>query len=271
MCSGASKRRHSSTVAAVASGEAKKRLTSPPCARIVRTALPVWCTVASCPALSSRMVEETSSSSVSFWPSSCAEISRESRSSPGFLRRSATYPRRKSENSLAARLAVASVSRVRPCMYMATIRCDQSSSCGPISTGTPSISAMMVIGSGAAKAGRRSTVSPAGKASISSFASASTRGLSRSTCRETKARLTSVRSRVWTGGSSSSMELASTASKLARCERSCPTPRLSGMPAGFCRPKRRSRSRRLTSSKPPKHQNPNSSQKNAPLWPCSQA
>ena len=36
---------------------------------------------------------------------------------------------------------------------------------------------MMVIGSGEAKAGSRSTASPSGKASISSFASASTRGL----------------------------------------------------------------------------------------------
>ena len=41
------------------------------------------------------------------------------------------------------------------------------------------------------------------------------RGLSRSTCLETKARLTSVRSLVCTGGSSSSMEFASTPSKFA--------------------------------------------------------
>ena len=66
---------------------------------------------------------------------------------------------------------------------------------------------MMVIGNGDAKAGSRSTASPLGNLSISSFASASTRGRSCSTCRETKARLTSVRSLVWTGGSSSSIEL----------------------------------------------------------------
>ena len=53
---------------------------------------------------------------------------------------------------------------------MATMSCDQASSCGPISTGTPSISAMMVIGSGAAKAGNRSTWPLASKRSISSLA-----------------------------------------------------------------------------------------------------
>ena len=53
-------------------------------------------------------------------------------------------------NSADAWLASSSVSRVTPYMYMVTMRCDQSSSCGAISTGRPSISAMMMIGIGAA-------------------------------------------------------------------------------------------------------------------------
>ena len=88
-----------------------------------------------------------------------------------------------------------------------------------MATGTPSISAITVIGRGAAKAGSRSAAPSPSKPSISSCASASIRGRSFSTWRETKARLTSVRSRVCTGGSSSSMEFASIASKLERCSR----------------------------------------------------
>lgn len=76
---------------------------------------------------------------------------------------------------------------------------------------------MMVIGTGVAYAGIRSAVPSAVKPSISSWQSASTRGLSRSTWRDTKARLTRVLSLVCAGGSSSSMECASIAAKSLWC------------------------------------------------------
>ena len=55
-------------------------------------------------------------------------------------------------NSIEAWLASSSVSWVTPNMYMATMRLDQSSSCGAISAGRPIISAMTMAGIGAAKA-----------------------------------------------------------------------------------------------------------------------
>ena len=65
---------------------------------------------------------------------------------------------------------------------------------------------MTTTGIGVAKAAISSARCAAMIPSINSSASAAILGLRRSILRETKARFTSVRSRVWTGGSRSSIE-----------------------------------------------------------------
>ncbi len=142
--------------------------------------------------------------------------------------------------------------------------CDQASRSPARSVGTPSNSAMTMTGIGVAKASISSTSPWPSKRSISSWASAAMRGLSRSTWRETKARLTSPRSRVWSGGSSSSSEWRSTASQGARWAAGSGQPSSSRVATWrICRPKRRSRKAAATSSWAARHQWPYSSQKKA--------
>ena len=62
------------------------------------------------------------------------------------------------------------------------MRCDQSSRCGAISTGTPSSSAMIATGITAQNRSSRSQPPSAWNPSISVLASCATRGCSRSTC-----------------------------------------------------------------------------------------
>ena len=71
---------------------------------------------------------------------------------------------------------------------------------------------MIATGIGVAKSSIRSAAPLASKASIRSWASAAMRGASFSTWRETKARLTRLRSRVCSGGSISRIEWRSSAS-----------------------------------------------------------
>ena len=195
------------------------------------------------------------SSSLSFWPSSWAAINRMSRSSPGLLAPLGDVAARKSVK-LVRGLVGRLLGLVRAAMHVhGDHLCDQSSSCGPISTGTPSISAMMVIGIGAAKADSRST-SP-GFETVDQFVGQrfDTRPQSLDLARDESA----IDQRPEPGVHRRLQfqhRIGLDASKAARCVRSDPTPRLSGMPAGFWRPKRRSRNSRLTSSKPPKHQKP---------------
>ena len=73
------------------------------------------------------------------------------------------------------------------------------------SGGTPSISAMTIVGSGRAKSPIRSIRRRPRTSASSEPATASTRGRSSSTSRGVKAFCTSARSRVWSGGSTSSM------------------------------------------------------------------
>ena len=257
MCSGGSKRRHSSTVAAVASGVKKKRRGSPPCARMARdriAGLMHGGLVAGIEQQDGRRDQlvfgellavllggDQQRQQIVARPLAplgdvaAQEIGKFARRaigrslrSPG-CGRACTWP---------------------PCLW------DQSSSCGPISTGTPSISAMIVIGSGEAKAGSRSTARPASNRSMSSFGQ----------CLEARPEpfdLTRYEGpvdqcaqlRVDAAAPAPACELASTASKPS----DGPVPShaaLSGTPAGLWRPKRRSLKSRPTSSKPPKHQKP---------------
>ncbi len=84
--------------------------------------------------------------------------------------------------------------------YMRTIDWDHARSCGARSVGTPSSSAMTRTGSGSAYS--PTTSKPRGSTSSSRLvARARTRGRSRSTCPRAKAPATSLRNRVWSGGS----------------------------------------------------------------------
>lgn len=91
----------------------------------------------------------------------------------------------------------------------ASTTADQARKSSRSSKGTPSSSQITVIGRGNANASIRSTGSPsaprAAMASSSSSVIASIRGRSASTRREVNALLTSLRSRVWSGGSELSM------------------------------------------------------------------
>ncbi len=202
---------------------AKKRPRFAASARMTPTALPAWWTVASWPGIEQqdrrrdKFVLCTASGRCPGRTMSCV-----SRSSPGLRRRSARISRAGSRKTPAPR-ALAALFR----LARAAMRVHRDHPVRPVEqlrpgivTGTPSISAITVIGTGVRRRrGSRSNVLARGQTrSTSSLASASTRGRSRSTWRETKARLTSVRSRVWAGGSSSSIEVASSASKSVRCD-----------------------------------------------------
>ena len=97
-----------------------------------------------------------SSSSLSRPPSLSATRSWLIRSSRRSARRARAYERMKSANSRDASAALSSIARVTPNWYMATMRCDQSSSCAPMVLGTPSRSAMTATGIGVANSARRS-------------------------------------------------------------------------------------------------------------------
>ena len=115
--------------------------------RIAFTALPIECTVASWPAFRSWIVPAISSSSESFSPAASAAIRWLIRSSRGSLRRSRDIVAQERDEFLASpSTAASSTARFRPGVYIATIRCDQSTSRGPSSTGTPRSSAMTVTG-----------------------------------------------------------------------------------------------------------------------------
>jgi hypothetical protein len=116
----------------------------------------------------------------------------------------------KATNSIVAATAASSSARLRPAWYIITIAFDQRRRSGAIASGTPRRRAMTITGMGRQKASSRSKAPP-GKASIRSWVSAPISGASALIRRLVKARRTSERSRVWRGGSSSSMECASTA------------------------------------------------------------
>ena len=89
-----------------------------------------------------------------------------------------------------------------PNWYIATIRCNRIDELVSIWRGTPSRSAITATGMGAANSAMRSAEPSCAKPSIRSCTSAAIRGPSFSIRRETKARLTRLRSLVCSGGSS---------------------------------------------------------------------
>ena len=170
--------------------------------------------VVSCPAMSSSMHSPISSSSVSGPPASCTLVSAEIRSPPGECRRDGSSPRRYAANSSrAARCLPRSSSETRKAGSKALARAsDQATSSGRSAGGMPSSSLITATGNGSARPEIRSNRPPGPGTALpsSSAVSASTRGVSSLTRAGVKARDTSRRSRVWSGGFSASIDRAAT-------------------------------------------------------------
>ena len=189
--------------------------------------LPMAWTVASWPAFRSRITVAISSSSLKLAAVAFGDEELAERSSPGSPRLTRAKPRTKSANARAASAARSSTARSTPNWYIATMRCDQSTSSCPMSRGAPRRSAMTATGMGAGELGDELGRAIAANSSIRSCASAAICGASFSMRRETKARLTRLLSRVCSGGSSSRIEWRSSASTAqdAALARASPIPR----------------------------------------------
>ena len=131
----------------------------------------------------------------------------------------------------------------------------------PSSAGTPSSSAMTVTGSGVGEGREQFDLAGGSKRVDQLCASAAMRGRSRSTWRETKARLTSVAQ----PGVLRRLAPAANGVEGVEVRRDAAARSAADLVAGrdvqISRPKRRSRSSAATSAKPAKHQKPYSSQK----------
>ena len=167
-------------------------------------------TVVSCPAMYSSNVCAISSSSSSTSPSSSALMSAVSRSPAGLARFHAIIS---AAICLSSASAAAMAAAVSGSLTGSSERTTVPLSClirSWSAGGVPSISAITANGSGKARASTRSTraLGP-WRSAASSISSTSPvmRGRSASTARGVNAFDTSRRSRVWSGGSRSSMEM----------------------------------------------------------------
>ncbi len=199
MLTGPSSRRNSSVLAGISSGRSLRICSWSGFCSSASTALPMRFTVVSWPATSSRNAIETSSSVVSRSPASSVCTSAEKNVSFGSA--SAMAVTCWSRNAAIAPPAASTCSGVPKVSSWL----DHSRKSSRLSIGIPSSSQITVMGSGNAKTSSRSTSSPSFSLEISSAAISCTRGRSSSTRRAVNALVTSLRSRVWCGGSRLSM------------------------------------------------------------------
>ena len=163
-------------------------------------------TVVSCPAMYSSRVCAISSSSPSTSPSSSALMSAVSRSSAGLARFHAIIPAATWVSSASAAAMAATMAGSLTGSSERTTVPDSCLMRSWSAGGVPSISAITANGSGKASASTRSTRPWRSAASSMSSTSPVTRGCSAWMARGVNAFDTSRRSRVWSGGSRSSMD-----------------------------------------------------------------
>ncbi len=202
ICTGGSKRRHSSTALATRDGSWRRRSCWSGCSSRARVPLPMRLTVVSWPAMNSSTSWSSSSSSVRASPSSCWAIMPLRRSSPGFWRFHSMTVLRWARSDWDAWKARTYCSSSSVGSRVPARVCDQSRNSSVSSpSGRPSINEITWNGRGNARVEMSSKVSPGRMSARASSTRRCTCGRNRSMARGVNTRATSLRSRVWSGGS----------------------------------------------------------------------